>query len=56
MLSRIFKPKRTASFDEDVLKQLVNYDVIILMDDSGSMLNSRWEQVRNTFLSTLPKS
>lgn len=37
------------SRSEDVLKQLVDYEVIILMDDSGSMEGSLWKQVRNIF-------
>jgi hypothetical protein len=31
---------------EDPLCQLINYEVVILMDDSGSMDGWRWDQVR----------
>lgn len=38
---------------EDVLKQLDNYEVVILMDDSGSMASDGyWKDVRNSFLPT----
>ena len=34
---------------EDILRQLVDYDVIVLMDDSPSMRGPRWRQVRDGF-------
>jgi len=34
---------------EDILKQLVNYDVTILMDDSSSMRGGYWRQVWDIF-------
>ncbi|KAF9782214.1 hypothetical protein BJ322DRAFT_1074864 [Thelephora terrestris] len=37
------KPRNLASSSEDSLQCLVNYDVIILMDDSGSM-GDYWDQ------------
>jgi hypothetical protein len=45
------QPRNPKSSSEDVLQYLVNYDVIILMDDSGSMSlfngssKSLWDQV-----------
>ena len=50
MFSRARKPQPVS---EDVLKQLVNYEVIVLMDDSGSMMGKNWKHVRNSFLPTL---
>ena len=38
---------------ENILKQLVNYDVIILMDDSYSMRGTRWKQARNAPISII---
>jgi len=40
------------SSSEDVLKQLADYEVVILMDDSMSMIGKRWKLVRNP-LSTI---
>lgn len=31
------------------MKQLVDYDVVVLMDDSASMDGSLWKQVRSMF-------
>ena len=42
-----------ALFAENPLIQLYDYEVIILMDDSRSMLGTRWNQVRYMFLSTV---
>ena len=53
------QPHDFTSSSENVLKHLVNYDVVILMDDSGSMSHyagshkRRWDQVRNAILSTV---
>ena len=52
-LMRLFRDSRQPArnlvhpSEEDVLMQLVHYDVVILMDDSWSMNGKRWEQVRN---------
>jgi len=48
-----FRFSKPAATSEDILNQLVNYDVVILVDDSGSMSGKRWKQVRNIFLSTV---
>jgi len=45
--------KRVAHLAENPLIQLVNYEVIILMDDSISMGGTRWKQVWDMFLSTV---
>jgi len=45
--------KPVAPLAENPLLELVNYEVIILMDDSRSMLGRRWEQVWDMFLSTV---
>ena len=45
--------KPVAPLAENPLIQLVNYEVIILMDDSRSMLGTRWNQVWDMFLSTV---
>jgi hypothetical protein len=46
LLSR--KPKEVSEdLPENPLAQLVNYDVLVLMDDSGSMEGSLWSQVRD---------
>jgi len=42
-----------AATSEDDLKQLIYYDVVVLIDDSGSMYGSLWDQVRDIFLSTV---
>ena len=42
-----------ALFAENPLIQLYDYEVIILMDDSGSMVGTRWNQVWDMFLSTI---
>lgn len=39
--------------EENPLKELKNYEVIILMDDSTSMYGARWEHVRDMFLFTI---
>jgi hypothetical protein len=39
-----FMSSKTLS--ENPLRQLINYEVVILMDDSGSMGGRRWNQVR----------
>ncbi|KAF9651713.1 hypothetical protein BDM02DRAFT_3184229 [Thelephora ganbajun] len=41
---------------EDVLKQLVDYDVVILMDDSGSMRGSRWRQAVSVMKGVVKKA
>ena len=38
---------------ENILKQLVDYDVVVLMDDSASMDGSLWKQVRSMFLASV---
>ena len=51
LLSR--KPKEVDGVPpENPLEQLVYYDVLVLMDDSGSMEGSLWSQVRDRILST----
>ena len=53
------QPRDLKSSSEDALKHLVNYDVVILMDDSGSMgyqagpHKRRWDLVWNVVLSTV---
>ena len=42
---------------EDTLRQLSEYEVMILIDDSGSMgWQGRWKDVRTLFLHTLTRS
>jgi hypothetical protein len=41
---------------EDLLRQLIHYNVVVLMDNSLSMEGERWTQVRNPFLSTTTRA
>ena len=40
--------RESAATSENILKQLADYEVTILMDDSGSMYGAGWRQVRDT--------
>jgi len=53
MFSRVHKPEPVL---EDVLRQLVDYDVVVLMDDSGSMLGKNWKHAEKVMIGVVEEA
>jgi len=47
---------KSQAVSEDALKQLINYEVIVLMDDSGSMEGKNWKHARKVMIGVVEKA